>query len=174
VSTNALADAMGENFERLDPLIQAAHRGRIQLTGTAEVIRGRGLGGWLAGILGMPAANPDCPMSVEGEHLADAMHWSRSFAGHPMTSIFRRDGDFLVERMGPIRLRLRPVAVAGRLVYHLVGAHMGPLPLPGPLAPRLAAWEREVEGCYVFEVDVGLPVIGRLIRYRGQLRLTAR
>lgn len=171
MSQNALADAMGADFERLDPLIQAAHRGRIQLTGTAEVTRGRGLGGWLASILGMPAANSDCPMSVEGEHLADAMHWSRNFAGHRMNSVFRRDGNHLVEQMGPIRLRLRPLAEVGRLVYRLETARIGILPLPQVLTPRLTAWEREVEGRYSFEVDIGLPLVGRLVRYRGKLDL---
>jgi hypothetical protein len=168
---NALADAMGPDFARLDPLIQATHRGRIRLSGTVEVKRGRGLGGWLAGILKMPASNPACAMVVDGDHQPDVMLWSRDFAGHKMVSAFRRDGAYLTERMGPIALRLKPVVQNGSLIYRLVSARVGFLPLPGLLKPHLEASERESDGCYDFAVDVGLPLIGRLIRYRGQLVL---
>ena len=168
---NALADALGPDFERLDPLIQAAHRGRIRLSGTVEVKRGRGVGGWLAGILKMPASNPACAMVVEGDHQPDVMLSSRDFAGRKMVSAFRRDGAYLTERMGPIALRLKPFVENGSLVYRLISARIGFLPIPAFLQPRLAAWERETDNLYDFEVDIGLHVLGRLIRYRGRLRL---
>lgn len=171
MSGNALSDCLGKDFAKLPPLIQAAHRGRIRLSGSAEVTRGRGIGGWLAGRLKMPESHPACPMTVEGDHQPEAMHWARDFNGRKMLSIFRREGGYLVENMGPIKLRLRPLAEGGRLVYRLVGAKIGPLPLPGLLMPRLLAWEGEADGRYDFEVDVGLPLIGRLIRYRGKLQL---
>ena len=170
---NALSACMGAAFAQLPDVIRRAHQGRIRLSGTAEVTRGRGIAGWLAGFMNMPESHPAYPMEVDGDHQADAMHWSRSFNGRRMVSMFRRDGGHLVENMGPIKLRLRPVAEAGRLVYRLEGAKLGPLPLPGLLMPRLVAWEGERDGFYDFEVDVGLPLIGRLIRYRGKLRLSA-
>lgn len=172
MTPNALSLCLGSDIAKLPSLIQAAHQGRIRLSGTAEVMRGRGIGGWLAGRLKMPESHPACPMTVDGDHQPEAMYWARDFNGRKMTSVFRRDGAHLVESMGPINLRLRPVAEAGRLVYRLEGAKIGPLPLPGALMPRLLAWEGEADGQYDFEVDVGLPLIGRLIRYRGRLQLT--
>ena len=171
MSENALIHCLGDDFAELAPLIQAAHRGRITLSGIAEVTRGRGVGGWLAGFLKMPESHPACPMTVEGDHQPEAMHWARNFNGRKMISIFRREGTHLVESMGPIKLRLRPMAEGGRLVYRLEGAKIGPLTLPRALMPCLLAWEGEADGRYAFEVDVGLPIIGRLIRYRGKLQL---
>ena len=43
--------------------------------------------------------------------------------------------------------------------------------LPRVLVPSLNAWEGERDGTYEFEVAVGLPLVGRVIRYAGQLHL---
>ena len=46
------------------------------------------------------------------------------------------------------------------------------LPLPGMLLPRITAEERVDEGGrHRFEVDIGLPLFGRLVAYRGYLVL---
>ena len=38
-------------------------------------------------------------------------------------------------------------------------------------APRLAASERAgADGSYRFDGEIGLPIVGRLVRYRGRLR----
>ena len=45
--------------------------------------------------------------------------------------------------------------------------------VPHGLAPSLEAWEGERDGRYDFVVEVRLPLIGRLVRYEGQLDLAA-
>ncbi|WP_374379146.1 DUF4166 domain-containing protein [Dongia sp.] len=171
MSPNALQSCLGVDFTRLLPLVQQAHLGHIELRGHVDVARGNGLGGFLAGILGMPATNPVCPMTVQGDHLNDRMIWRRSFDGRCLESQFVLEGNHLIEMMGPLKLKLRPSAVAGRLHYELDATHVGPLRLPRGLGPTLRAWEGEADGLYEFEVDIGLPLIGRLVRYAGRLQL---
>jgi hypothetical protein len=168
---NALIDCMDGAFAKLPDLVQRAHRGTIRLSGTAAVERGRGLGGLVAAIMGLPKSNPKAELVVLGWHFPDQMVWSRSFDGRTFESTFNRDADFLVERMGPFSLYLQPMCEGGRLVYRLIATQIGPITVPRFLSPSMLAWEAERDGKYAFEVSVGLPLFGRLIRYAGALDL---
>jgi hypothetical protein len=170
-SENALIDCMDGAFAKLPDVVQRAHRGTIRLSGTAQVERGRGLGGLIAMIMRLPKSNPKAALVVTAWHFPDQMVWSRSFDGRSFESTFLRDEDFLVEKMGPLSLYLQPMAEGGRLVYRLIATQIGPIALPRLLAPSMTAWESEKNGKYAFEVTVGLPLFGRLIRYAGSLDL---
>lgn len=158
-------------FAKLPEMVQRAHRGTIRLSGTASVERGRGLGGLIAFLLRLPKSNPKADLVVTAWHFPDQMIWSRTFDGKAFESTFKRDEDFLVERMGPLSLYLQPMCEGGRLVYRLVATQIGPIALPRLLAPSMSAWESEKDGKYQFEVAVNLPLCGRLIRYAGSLDL---
>jgi hypothetical protein len=127
----------------------------------------------MAAIMRLPPANEQCAMTGTGEHLPDRMIWRRDFAGTRMESNFSKHGDHLVETMGPLSLFLRPEVAGGCLHYRLMSAQIGTLRLPRWLTPRLTAWERDRDGRYEFEVDIKLPVLGRLVRYAGLMTLEA-
>jgi hypothetical protein len=171
VPENALIECMDGAFARLPDLVQQAHRGTIRLSGSAKVERGKGLGGLIALILGLPKSNPKADLIVTAWHFPDQIVWSRSFDGKAFESIFKKDDDLLVERMGPLSLYLQPMCEGGRLVYRLLGTQIGPISLPRFLAPSMNAWESEKDGKYQFEVAVGLPLCGQVIRYSGALDL---
>jgi hypothetical protein len=171
VPENALIACMDGAFMKLPALVQQAHRGTIRLSGTAKVERGRGLGGLIAAIMGLPKSNPKAELIVVAWHFPDQIVWSRSFDGQAFESTFKRDDDLLVEQMGPLSLYLQPMCEGGRLVYRLLGTQIGLIPLPRFLAPSMNAWESEKDGKYQFEVSVGLPVFGEVIRYSGALDL---
>jgi hypothetical protein len=171
VRENALIDCMDGAFVKLPEVVQRAHRGTIRLSGTAQVERGRGLGGLIAAIMRLPKSNPKAELIVTGWHFPDKMVWSRTFDGRTFESTFTRDDDFLVERMGLLSLYLQPKSEGGRLVYRLIATQIGPIALPAMFAPSMTAWEAEREGRYEFEVSVNLPLLGRMIRYAGSLDL---
>jgi len=168
---NALIDCMDGAFAKLPDLVQRAHRGTIRLSGTAQVERGKGLGGLIALIMRLPKSNLRAELVVVGWHFPDQMVWSRSFDGRTFESTFTRDEDFLVERMGPLSLYLQPMCEGGRLVYRLIATQIGPVPLPRFFAPAMTAWESEKDGKYTFEVVVRLPLFGQVIHYSGALDL---
>jgi hypothetical protein len=168
---NALIECMDGAFVKLPALVQQAHRGTIRLSGNAKVERGRGLGGLIAAIMGLPKSNPKAELVVVAWHFPDQIVWSRSFDGKVFESTFKRDDDLLVERMGPLSLYLQPMCEGGRLVYRLIATQIGPIALPRVLAPSMSAWESEKDGKYAFEVSVSLPIFGQMIRYSGVLDL---
>jgi hypothetical protein len=168
---NALIECMNGAFAKLPDLVQRAHRGTIRLSGTVRVERGRGLGGLIALLMRLPKSNPKAELVVVAWHFDDQMIWSRTFDGRMFESTFRREGDFLVERRGPVALLLAPKAEGGRLVYRLAAARLGPLTLPRALCPSIDAWEGERDGRYAFEVSASLPLVGRVIGYGGELEL---
>ena len=171
VPENALIECMDGAFAKLPDIVQRAHHGTIRLTGTANVQRGGGLGGLVALLLRLPKSNPKAGLVVTAWHFPDQMVWSRNFDGRAMESTFRRDEDFLVEQIGPLSLFLQPMCEGGRLVYRLIATQIGPITLPRVLAPSMTAWESERDGKYAFEVSVGLPLFGPVIRYFGTLDL---
>ena len=171
VPENALIECMDGAFAKLPDLVQQAHRGTIRLSGSAKVERGKGLGGLIALILGLPKSNPKADLVVTAWHFPDQMIWSRTFDGKAFESTFKKDDDLLVEQMGPLSLYLQPMCEGGRLVYRLIGTQIGPIPVPRFLAPSMSAWESEKDGKYAFEVSVRLPLFGQVIRYSGSLDL---
>jgi hypothetical protein len=171
VPENALIECMDGAFAKLPDLVQRAHRGTIRLSGSAKVERGRGLGGLIAALMRLPKSNPKADLVVTAWHFPDQMIWSRSFDGRVFESTFKKDDDLLVERMGPLSLFMQPMCEGGRLVYRLIGTQIGPITVPRFLAPAMSAWESEKDGKYQFEVSVGLPLFGQVIRYSGVLDL---
>jgi hypothetical protein len=169
---NALIACLGRTFFKLPEVVQRAHRGTIQLSGNVKVERGFGLGWLLAALMRMPRSNAKAELVVVGWHFPDQMVWSRTFDGRTFESTFQTDEIFLIEQMGPLSLVMEPKVEGTRLVYRLAATRLGPLKLPFLCAPSLNAWEGERDGKYEFEVAVALPVIGRVIRYAGQLDLS--
>ena len=56
-----------------------------------------------------------------------------------------------------------------RLALLMRGMRCCGVPLPRALWPQIAATETERDGVFCFDVEIGLPGIGRLVRYRGWL-----
>ena len=166
---NALTDCLAAAFASLPEIVRRAHHGTVQLSGPAQVERGRGLGGLIAALLRLPRSNPTAELVVVAWHFPDQIVWSRTFDGRKLESTFVKEGALLVEHMGAVALHMLPVVEGGRLVYRLEQCRLGPITLPRALAPALVAWEGEKDGKYTFEVDVRLPLFGRLIRYSGLL-----
>jgi hypothetical protein len=76
----------------------------------------------------------------------------------------------LTERFGSLRCTLHVSADHQGLQLRIVAARLGPLSLPRWLTPWTHASERVDElGRFTFDVEIGLPGLGRLVRYRGWL-----
>ena len=74
--------------------------------------------------------------------------------------------------VGALRATMRLTPRGDGLDMHLVSARFGWVPLFGPLKPVIKAEERvDGNGNHRFDVDIGLPLIGRLVAYRGYLKV---
>jgi hypothetical protein len=95
--------------------------------------------------------------------------WERSFGKHRFRSSLRREGRGLVERFGPIAFRFDLPPDSKGLRMELRGWRVFGLSMPLALAPKIAAREWEQGGYFRFEVEAKMPLIGRIIAYRGWL-----
>jgi hypothetical protein len=75
----------------------------------------------------------------------------------------------LVENFGPLDFHFRLDAGASGIKMHLAHWTFLGLPLPLFLAPRSVAREWEEAGRFHFDVPISLPLIGRVVHYKGWL-----
>jgi NAD(P)-dependent dehydrogenase (short-subunit alcohol dehydrogenase family) len=166
------ARVMGADFALLAPAVRALHQvnGDLAASGTAEVIRGKGLlARLLCGIMGFPAAAAAVPVSIWMREEGGVETWRRDFGGAAFSSRLARRGGLLTERFGPIRFGFSLRREADGLTMDFKRWWLGPLPMPLFLMPRGVAREYEAGGRFHFDVPIALPLIGPVIHYRGWL-----
>lgn len=170
------ARVMGRDFATLPEVTRRLHRGRpaILAEGEAAVVGGKNAAGRLiAKLFGLPAEASRVPVKVLIESREGREHWTRFFDGRPMRSAMERAGDGVIEeRFGPIAIRMVLVARPDGLDMVRSSGRIGVLPLPQFLLPIIKAEERaDGPRRHRFDVEIGLPLIGRLVAYRGYLEL---
>lgn len=147
---------------------QSHWQGRCTVTG-AQTLPGR----LLAWLFQLPAATADAPIAVEFTASGMGELWTRRIGGRAMRSRQfigrRKPAGWLVERFGIFDFDLLVQVGDKRLSLSMVGMRCCGLPLPRALWPVIEATESEEEGRFRFDVLIGLPLVGRLVRYRGWL-----
>jgi Domain of unknown function (DUF4166)/Saccharopine dehydrogenase NADP binding domain len=142
--------------------------------GRASVARGEGLLARLAArLIGFPEAAEDTPVSVAfavsgGEEIWTRTFGAKSFSSRQFAGRGRSEG-LLCERFGPLAFAMALVSEKGRLSLVLRRWSAFGLPLPLWLAPRSNAYESAEDGRFHFHVEIGHPLTGLIVRYRGWL-----
>jgi Domain of unknown function (DUF4166) len=168
---------LGEAWDRLPPPLRAMHDVRKVLVaeGAATVERGSGLLARLVGwIMGFPPAGQDIPVRVTFRADAEREIWQRTFGVSAFASVQEpgrgRFERLVCERFGPICFGLALVVEEDdRLRLVLRGWSFAGLPLPAAWAPRTRAFEFADNGRFHFHVEIGHPLMGLIVRYRGWL-----
>ena len=172
---------LGADFERLPAPIQQVHSldGRHELRGTATVERGRSLPSRLVGrLIGLPRAGVDLPARVVISASPAGETWARSIGGGRFRSQLREgtggEAHLLVERFGLATMTIALVREGERLAYVVRGWRFCGLPMPRRLAPHGRTFESAEDGRFRFDVEIMLPLVGLLARYRGTLETSGR
>jgi hypothetical protein len=167
---------LGAAWTALPEPLQAMHdlKSRLTAEGVAEVERGRGLlARLIAKLFGFPQAGRDVPVRVEFERRENEEIWRRNFAGRSFASVQSagsgRSDHLIVERFGPFGFAIAAVLAGDRIQLVLRRWSFLGLPLPLWLAPGGEAYERAADGRFHFHVELGHPLIGLIVRYRGWL-----
>jgi NAD(P)-dependent dehydrogenase (short-subunit alcohol dehydrogenase family) len=169
------ARVMGDRFARLPSLVRSMHGvlrdggafGEAIVTGGANP-----LARIIAKIIGFPSTGIRA-LHVHFEERDGAEIWTRRFDGRPFRSRLDQKGRWLVERFGPFRFGFDLPSDDHGLSMVMRRWWVGPLRLPLALAPRSVATEWEEGGRFHFDVPIALPVIGRIVHYRGWLEPVA-
>lgn len=167
----------GEAFMRLHPRLQALHHEGGRLSGMVAFTTGRGLAGWMGRrLMSRMRLRPGEParMTVEIAHDADVMRWRRRFGdGALLESVFRPIGRWPEgcwrERAGPLELELDVDLAEGGWRWRQRTCRLAGLRLPRALSPRVEAGKRVVGAVYRFEVEIHLPLLGRVLAWSGDL-----
>ena len=166
--------AMGVRFCGLAPALQRFHRlsGRHVLEGVVETDPpSTRLGRALARCLGSPLGAATGTIRFDLDAAPAAETWTRHFPGRTMRSRMTLVDGRIVERMGLARLTLALDEVDGRLRMRLERMTFGGIPCPAWLRPRLVAEETGEGDRLHFHIEAAVIVIGRVVGYRGWLRV---
>lgn len=170
-------DLLGPKFGRLPPVVRRMHdvTGEVHAVGTGSVERGRNpLSRLLAMLLRMPRPGTWVPVSIVFRQGRGGEWLIRDYDGRVLVTRqdagAGADAGMLLERFGPVSLVISLDLEDDALAFTLKSARLVGLPLPRTLWPRITAYESAVDGWYVSYVDIGLPLIGRLIRYCCRIR----
>ncbi|WP_346899729.1 DUF4166 domain-containing protein [uncultured Roseibium sp.] len=165
---------LGDAFAQLPEEIRYMHTYAREATGTANVRRGTS---WAARLIGSLAALPDTatdvPVRTSFAPLENGERWTRRFAEDPfqtdMIAGTEEPYPCMRERLGPFLFKMRVSVRPDGLDLDPESIHLGPLRLPGFLAPKAYGRERVVDGKYSFSVKVIFPLIGTVLEYEGRL-----
>ena len=167
---------LGSAFAALPAPVQALHAGSGVRTwrGTAHIRRGRGpIAGLAANLFGFPRTGQDVPVSVTFEPGTAGETWRRDFGGRTMVTHQApgkgRNSRLIVERFGAVKVALALVTDGENLRllprrWSLLG-----MPMPGFLLPWGDSFETVSDGRFAFQIEVNLPLIGRVVAYHGTL-----
>jgi hypothetical protein len=167
---------LGDAWNSLPQPLQAMHDLHHELSaeGVATVERGEGLlARLLACVIGFPRAGKAIPVTVSFQVKDGREHWKRTFAGRSFASSQEagrgRFERLLCERFGPFNFGMALVCDEGRIRLVTRRWSLFGIPLPPALAPRSNAYEFAQDGRFHFHVEIGHPVTGLIVRYRGWL-----
>jgi NAD(P)-dependent dehydrogenase (short-subunit alcohol dehydrogenase family) len=141
--------------------------------GEAQIQRSGNLVSRLVGsIIGLPNANARATVKVTVERDVDGNErWTRCFDGKNFHSTMNRgtDGGFW-ERFGFLNFKIDLRVENEKLIYPISKARCCGVPIPRFLLPTTNAFETvDEQGRFVFDVLITLPIVGRLVHYRGWL-----
>ncbi|WP_375464608.1 DUF4166 domain-containing protein [uncultured Methylobacterium sp.] len=167
---------LGEAWDGLPSALRALHGagGPRTYRGRARVERGTGVPARLAArLFGLPAAGEDVPVEVRFTVAGAGETWRRDFAGLTFASR-QSEGRgrwerLLVERFGPVAVGLALLVEDGRLRMVVRRWSLLGIPMPMVLAPGGNTFEAQENGRFTFHVEIGHPLTGRMVRYRGWL-----
>jgi hypothetical protein len=156
--------------------LQAMHdfKDTLMAEGRAVVERGGNpVARLIAKLFGFPAAGHDMPVTVAFRLQDGREIWRREFAGRVMQSTQEEGQDrfehLVCERFGPFCFGLALVLDNGRLTLAVRRWTAFGIPMPLALAPTGDAFESADGGRFNFHVEIRLPLIGMIVRYRGWL-----
>ncbi len=166
---------LGDAWEELPRPVREMHDSVTVAAGVASVERGRHPLAWLAArMMSFPPALPETPVRVRFASSRGAEQWSRTFGKQSFSSRqyagTGKSERLLVERFGALEFCLALVLDGDRLRLVTRRWRAFGVALPLWLAPRSTAYETAERGVFQFFVEIGHPLCGLIVRYKGWLK----
>ena len=173
IADTVLGRVLGTTRDCLPAGVRVVHDRQAprEFHGLSDVEGGRNPLAWLvARIMGLPRPGAAQRLVVRLEPDGTEEHWTRVFENSTFRSTVFARGRRLHERVGIAEFEFKPVATADGLRLDTTAMKVFGIPLPRFLLPTIRSFDRELEdGSFGFDVEARLPLIGRLVHYRGRL-----
>ena len=165
---------LGETYAALPPALQSGHdvTNFKTMTGRVDITRGKNpLTNLMASIIGFAKTQKDAPISITMDVRGNSEIWARTIGTTNFKSVLSpaHKPNEVFEQFGPTKFKMKFRVEDERLHYDIIGASLLGIPLPKFLRPKSITHEREENGKFIFDVDISLPILGRLIAYKGWL-----
>lgn len=167
---------LGSAFSMLPLRLQELHGSNAprRWTGGASVSRGRGiLANLVAALIGFPKTSSQVPVTVAFSPENGVERWTRTFGDRSFSSVQAcgtgRNRHLLVERFGVASFALALVIEEGCLRFIPRRWSIAGIPMPGFLLPRGTSYETVRDGRFVFDIEIAMPLVGRVVTYKGSL-----
>lgn len=173
--TSLYRSVLGSQLDLLPEPMRSFHDSVFDRQGTGEFVvkRATGLRGLLARLMGFPPSAAGVTLRIEVCVLKNREQWVRYFGRRRLATSQWKYGDVLIEASGPVRLGLRICADEAGLTYQLCRWWLWFIPMPLPIAPVITAIAAARKNGWFVEVSIGLPIIGQLIEYSGEIDLSS-
>jgi hypothetical protein len=165
------ARVLGKRFAALPPAVRRLHDVWFEdeASGLGQVLGPTNwIGRSVARLMRFPPEGA-YPVRVEFRERDDVETWTRYFGSCRFSSRLRAAKGQLVESFGPLDFHFRLDAGESGITMHIARWTFLGLPLPLFLGPRSVAREWEEGGRFNFDVPIALPVIGKIVHYKGWL-----
>ncbi|MCF6219743.1 MAG: DUF4166 domain-containing protein [Robiginitomaculum sp.] len=165
---------LGADFDKLPEVVRFGHEvsNTKIMHGRVDVVRGKNpLAQLAASIIGFAKTGTDRPITISMDVRGGHETWIRTIDGKAFRSTLSKGPKpyEIYERFGPIKFKMKFRIADERLHYDIVSAKMLGIPFPKFLLPKSITHEREQDGKFIFDVEIRLPLLGRLIAYKGWL-----
>jgi len=163
------------HFDAMPEQVRASHMpdpatdlaGEVDVTGAANW-----LGRLIARMMRFPRAANGLPAAVTIEREGEGEIWIRRFGATTFSShVSKGEAGNLVERFGLLNFDLDAHADTAGFELSIRRARLFNIPLPGFVTPSTRARAFvDLQRRYRFDVEITMPIIGRLVHYRGWLQ----
>ena len=165
---------LGADYETLPPALQNGHdvTNFKTMTGRVDITRGKNLlTNLMANIIGFAKTQKSAPISITMDVRGHSEIWTRTIGTTDFKSVLSpsHKPHEVFEQFGPTKFKMLFRVEDEKLHYDIIGASVLGIPLPKFLRPKSVTHEREENGKFIFDVDISLPLLGRLIAYKGWL-----
>jgi hypothetical protein len=175
-ATPLYRQVLGAAFDTLPPRLQAVHQGIVaqQWRGVADVQRGGGWAARLAATLfGFPKAARDIPVTLTFSPAPGSERWTRRFGATTLSSVqwahHVGDHPVVMERFGLATFALALVIEDDKLFFIPTRWSLAGIAMPCALLPSGRSFETQQGDAFCFDIEVNMPMIGRIVSYKGRL-----
>lgn len=156
--------------------VRRMHGGALSLRahGQAEVDGARHVfARLLRRVLGLPEPGAGQAITLTIERVGSRETWTRHFASRRMRSVLEpaSEGGRLRERLGPVSFHFELRRAEDAIDWVLLEGRFLGMRLPRGVFGSVSSRSLAEHGRYVFHVDTRMPLIGRLVSYRGWLEV---